>query len=357
MRLLRRALARSIAAGTFAALGISTLLVGCGSGGPVRPGVSLVPAAGESQLWRWTAECSLDPVASAGCHRGGPILGFAQLNGDEWNLGGPAKEGSLDMSVAPGGGVAIEGNFARTAPCTESDCLAPSAFTWVRGYPNILYGIDQCRAGTSPPTSPRLPLPLRLDSIPPHLIGVTAYSAHTSRVTYDVTYDLWLHPTGTMQPCRSKGTLEILVWTDYNDRALLPSGLQVGTATIPFATGRVARPHSQTWSVYASNIGRGGETAAWGGTLWFVPDREETVGQGRVSVDLSAVLSEAERVLHDTYGWPDPARHYWLDTASFGVEFGPSSGNPTDSGPSRFSVRISAYCLDARSTLLNAPCG
>ena len=75
-----------------------------------------------------------------------------------------------------------------------------------------------------------------------------------------------------------------------------------------------------------------------------------------MSVDLSAVLSVAGRIVHDVYGWPDLGAHYWLDTAPFGVEFGPASGKPMDSGPSQFSVRISAYCLDVRSTLQHAAC-
>ena len=195
-----------------------------------------------------------------------------------------------------------------------------------------------------------------MDSIPPHLIGVTTYSAQTSQITYDLTYDLWLHQTGTKRPCRTEGTLEILVWTDYDARALLPAGMQVGTASIPLAVAGVARPGKQVWSIYASNIGRGGQTAPWGGTLWFVPGRSDVVHQGRVSVDLSAVLSEAGRILHDDYGWPGLAQHYWLDTASFGVEFGPAGGDPMDSGPASFSAQISAYCLDVRSTLTDAAC-
>ena len=341
-----------------AVLAVTLLLAGCGSAEPPRPDVALLPTpAASSGGWRWTGQCPFGPAASKGCGAAGPILGFAQLNGDEWNLGGPANAGSLSMSVRSGGAVRIEGHFARTAPCTDSTCLAPRAFTWVRGYPNVLYGINQCHAGTSPSPSPRLPLPMRLDSIPPHLIGVTAYSAMTSRVTYDVTYDLWLHQTGTKRPCRSQGTLEILVWTDYDARALLPASLQVGTASIPFAVDRAARPGSQAWSVYASNIFRDGRTEPWGGTLWFVPAVADVVGHGRVSVDLSAVLSTAGRLLHDNYGWPELRQHYWLDTASFGVEFGPASGNPIDSGPSRFSAEISSYCLDARTTLLVAACG
>ena len=339
-------------------LAMALLLAACGSAGPPRPDVALLPDPGASgHVWRWTAQCPSGPAASDGCGSAGPVLGFAQLNADEWNLGGPADAGSLDMSVGSDGAVTIDGRFARTAPCTDPSCLAPSAFTWVRGYPNVLYGINQCYAGTSPPLSPRLPFPVRLDSIPPRLIGVTAYSAQTSQVTYDIAYDLWLHPTGTKQPCRSEGTLEIMVWTDYDQRALLPASMQVGTATIPYAVNRAARPGTAAWSIYASNIDRAGRTAPWGGTIWFVLDHADVVGHGLVSVDLSAVLSAAGLLLHDNYGWPELGRHYWLDTASFGVEFGPASGDPMDSGPSRFSAQISAYCLDVRTTLPDAACG
>ena len=326
--------------------------------GRPRPDVALLPAAGAgSHTWQWTGQCPFGPAVEPGCAAAGPVLGYAQLNGDEWNLGAPATAGSLHMSVSPGGAVTIEGRFARAAPCTGAACLAPSAFTWVRGYPNVLYGINQCYAGTSPPQSPRLRFPMRLDSIPAHLIGVTDYWAQTSQVTYDIAYDLWLHQTGTTQPCRSEGTLEIMVWTDYAARALLPASMQVGTATIPYAAGGLARPGPQTWSIYASNIDRDGRTAPWGGTLWFVPGPAGVVGHGRVSVDLSAVFSAAGLLLHDNYGWADLARHYWLDTASFGVEFGPASGDPVDSGPARFSAQISAYCLDVHAALASAACG
>ena len=337
---------------------MTVLLGACGSADPPDPDVALLPTSGEgSHGWRWTGECPFAPAASEGCGTAGPIIGFGQLNGDAWNLGGPKNAGSLDMSVGSKGEVTIEGNFAHTAPCTASACLAPNAFTWVRGYPNVLYGINQCHAVTSPQPSPRLPLPMRLDSIPPHLIGVTAYSAQTPQVTYDVAYDLWLHPTGTKRPCRSQGTLEIMVWTDYNARALLPASLQVGTASIPLAVGGTARPDMRPWSIYASNIDRNGRTAPWGGTLWFVPDQADVVRGGRVSVDLSAVLTTAGLLLHANYGWPDLNERYWLDTASFGVEFGPPSGDPMDPGPSRFSAEISAYCLDVGTTLRDAACG
>lgn len=260
------------------------------------------------------------------------------------------------MSVDSRGSMTISGGFTSTPPCTDPACLAPAAYTWVRGYPSVLYGINQCHAGTSPPVSRRLPFPMRLASIRPHLIGVTAYSARASQVTYDVAYDLWLHPTGTRQPCRSGGTLEIMVWTAYDQAALLPASMQVGTASIPFAVNGVARPGTQAWTVYASNVDEDGRTAPWGGTLWFIASPADIVGHGRVSVDLSAVLSAAGLLLHDNYGWPQLAPHYWLDTAAFGVEYGPASSNPMDSGPSRFSAQISAYCLDPSSTLPNATC-
>ena len=349
---------RSLAGAAAAVLAAVLVAQACGSADPDGSGVALLPAPGASgQAWSWNAGCPVGPAAAAGCRKAGPVLGFAQLNGDEWNLGGGRQDaGSVDISVTSRGAVAIDGRFARTPPCTQRTCIAPAAFTWVRGYPDISYGISQCHAGTSPPQSDQLPLPMRVDSIPPRLIGVTAYSADTAGITYDIAYDLWLHQTSTRRPCMSDGSLEIMVWTDYDERALLPPGLQVGTASIPFAVNRVSRRGTRAWSVYASNIYRGGRTAPWGGTLWFVPDRASVVGHGQVSVDLSAVLSAAGRLLRDDYDWPDLGTHYWLDTAPFGVEFGPAGGSPASSGPSRFAVRISAYCLDVRSTLTGAAC-
>ncbi|MBN1529116.1 MAG: hypothetical protein JW895_08645 [Thermoleophilaceae bacterium] len=343
-------------AGAVVALAAALALAACGSGEPAPPEVALVPAGpgAGGHAWSWTGACPLGPAAGSGCARAGPVIGFGQLNGNAWNLGGGADAGSLDMSVRAGGAVAIDGDFSRTAPCTEPGCLAPTASTWVRGYPNVLYGIDQCRAGGSPAVSPRLPLPMRLDRVPPHLIGVADYSTRMPEATYNVAYDLWLNPTGTRRPCRSQGTLEVMVWTDYNARALLPPGLRVGTARIPFAVDGAAR--TRPWSVYAANIERDGRTAPWGGTVWLVPDSADVAARGRVGVDLSAALWAAGRLLQENYGWADLGPRYWLDTVSFGVEFGPPSGDPLDSGPSRFSARISAYCLDAGTTLADAVC-
>src|SRR5947209_5786635 len=129
---------------TMAVLAVTLLLAACGSDEPPRPDVALLPSPLASRhAWRWTAHCPFGPAARERCGTAGPVLGFAQLNGDEWNLGGPAKTGSLEMSVGSSGTLTIEGRFARTPPCTASACVAPSAFTWVRGYPNVLYGINQ----------------------------------------------------------------------------------------------------------------------------------------------------------------------------------------------------------------------
>lgn len=353
----RRATGQALTAAAVAVLAATLLLAGCAPTDPPLTSVALLPAPGANgQVWRWTAQCPFGPAARQGCVRAGPVLGSAQLNGDAWNLGGAASAGSVAMSVGSGGAVTIEGRLGRAPPCTARACIAPGAYTWVRGYPNVLYGVNQCHASTSPPVSRRLPLPMRVDSLPRNLIGVTAYSADTSQVTYDIAYDLWLHPTGTKRPCRSEGTLEIMVWTDYDAQALLPAAMQVGTASIPYAVDRVARAGTQTWSVYASNIYPGGRTAPWGGTLWFVLNRADIVGHGVVNVDLRAVLSAASLLLQHNYGWPRLGRHYWLDTVPFGVEFGPAGGNPAGSGPARFWVRISAYCLDVRRPLPHAAC-
>jgi hypothetical protein len=354
---IRRIRLRSLAAALIAGLSLAVLVTGCGGADPHHDDVMLLPQpAASSHVWHWTAQCPFGPSAGNGCGRAGPVLGFAQLDGDEWNLGGDRSTGSLGMSLSSRGAVTMDGRFAQAQPCTERTCLAPSAYTWVRGYPSILYGINQCHAGTSPPVSRVLPLPMRLAAIPAHLIGVTAYAAQTAQVTYDVAYDLWLHDTGTKQPCRSEGTLEIMVWTGYDERALLPASMQIGTASIPFAVGRVVHPGAQAWSVYASNIAAGGRTAPWGGTLWFVLRQSDVVRRGLLRVDLSAVLGAASRILQDNYQWRHVRGRYWLDTVSFGAEFGPANGDPMDSGPARFSMRISAYCLDARSTLHHAAC-
>jgi hypothetical protein len=338
---------------------LAPVLAACGQGGAGHPGVSLLPdSAAGGRGWDWTARCQFGPYAHKACKTSGPVLGVAQLNGDEWNLGGGATTaGSLGMSVSSPGALAVQGDFPSTPPCTQSTCLAPSAYTWVRGYPNVLYGINLCHKATSPPESKTLPLPMQVRAIPSDLIGTTTYSSHTGQVTYDIAYDLWLNPSATKAPCRTDGTLEVMVWTDYDLKALLPGSMEVGTASIPFSTGGVVRPDKQAWSIYASNVFTNGQTAPWGGAIWVVLNAADTIGKGTVSVDLSSVLSAVGALLQHNYGWSEFRKRYWLDSIPFGMEFGPQDGAVTGTGTSYFSLKLSAYCLSVRTTLSQAACG
>ena len=194
---------------------------------------------------------------------------------------------------------------------------------------NVLYGIDQCHTASSPPESHLLPLPMKVSAIPSDLIGTTTYSAHAALVTYDVAYDLWLNKSGTKKACRTNGTLEVMVWTDYDARALLPGSMEVGTASIPFAINGVVKSGKQAWAIYASNVYGNGQTAPWGGTVWLVLNQAETVSNGAVSVDLSSALSAVGTLLEHNYGWHDFRKTYWLDALPFGIEYGPENGSLT----------------------------
>ncbi|HXQ60901.1 MAG TPA: hypothetical protein VN796_01135 [Acidimicrobiales bacterium] len=339
------------------ALCLGSLLAACGQVGASRATVSLLPdAAATGESWSWTAECPFSPSASRDCARSGPDLGSAQLNGDEWNLGGGSTTpGSVRMSVSSPGGLVVQGNLPGAPPCTQSTCLAPSAYTWVRGYPDVLYGINQCHADTSPPQSRRLPLPMRVGAIPPDLIGTTAYSSRTSHVVYDVAYDMWLNGSDTRRPCRTEGTVEVMVWTDYDDAALPPPGEMVGTASVPFAVDGAHRRGGHAWSIYVSNIGEGGHTAPWGGTIWMVLDKADVVRSGTVSVDLSSALSAVGSLLRNNYGWGDFQKSYWLDTLPFGMEYGPE-GALAGAGPADFTLNLSSYCLDVEAEPSGGAC-
>ena len=107
-------------------------------------------------------------------------------------------------------------------------------------------------------------------------------------MTYDVAYDLWLNRSATKRPCRTNGTLEVMVWTDYDQRALLPGSMEIAPASIPFVTHGVVNVGKQAWSVFTSNVFPGGRTAPWGGTIWLVLNPAEVVNTGTVSVDLSS---------------------------------------------------------------------
>jgi len=332
-------------------------LAACGHADTLTAAVAVLPdAPAQGQAWDWAAGCQTGPTAQGTCAPANPRLGAAQLTGNEWNLGTSSPPGSLHMSVTTSGVLAIRGELPSAPPCTRSTCIAPGANTWVRGYPSLVYGLEQCHAATSPPTSPRFSLPTQVGAIPPDLVGTTSYSTDTSDVTYDVAYDLWLSRSATTSPCTTNGTLEVMIWTDYDRQALPPGGMKVGTVTVPFAAGRTESTGHDAWSVYVRDIYPGGRTPPRGGTVWLVLDKADTVSDGTVTVDISQALMQVGSLLERSYGWSDFASNYWLDAIPFGIEFGPKDGRTTSSGPTSFSLDLSAFCLAVQRSASKPAC-
>jgi len=314
-----------------------------------------VPSAG-GRVWDWSAACPLGPRMGARCQGAGPVLGRAQLNGDEWNLGvtTPA-EGDVRMSMTPTGGLTVRGELPAAPPCTAATCLAPSANTWVRAYTNVSYGKNPCRAATSPAGDPALRLPVKVSELPTDLVGTTSYSSQASQTTYDIAYDMWLNPSGTQRPCRGQGTVEVMVWTDYDRQALLPS-TPVASSSIPYAVGGVAHDGAKAWSTYVLNVHRSGRTSPYGGTVFLVLNAGDVVQAGTVSVDVTKVLSAVGTLLQQDYGWSDFASHYWLDTIPFGMEVGPANAQPWGDGSTDFTLRLASYCFGLNATVTHPKC-
>ena len=168
---------------------------------------------------------------------------------------------------------------------------------------------------------------MKVQSIPSDLIGSTTYDSEASQVTYDVAYDLWLSASDTKTPCKTNGNLEVMVWTDYDARSLLPDGMKVGTATVPFTANGAVHTGDQAWSVYAATCTRKDAPrhgAGPSGSSWI---RRTRVRKGAVAVDLSAALAAVGTLLQNNYGWSNVGSNYWLDTIAFGIEFGPKDGD------------------------------
>ncbi|MCU1459314.1 MAG: glycoside hydrolase family 12 [Actinomycetia bacterium] len=352
----RRGWRRSIAA-ILTVVCMAAAPAACGQANEAGGRVTLLPqTAAGGNVWDWTSQCRVGPHRQIGCYAAGPNVGSAQLAGNEWNLGGTENAGSVSMSIDSAGALQVKGKLSTTPPCTAADCVAPQANTWVRGFPSVLYGIDQCNAGTSPQQSPKLRLPARVDSISPNLIGTTTYNPKTPEVTYDIAYDMWLNPSGTTSPCQTDGTVEVMVWTDHNAQSLLPAGLTAGIATVPYSVNGAAKSGDRAWTVYATNVYGNGHTVPWGGTVWVVLDAAHTVKRGTVSVDLSAALDAVGTVLQRNYGWSDFGSSHWLDTIAFGAEFGPQNADPYGNGPTDFSLHLTSYCLEVGTKVSAAGC-
>jgi len=336
----------------------SGAIAACGKSTQAHGPVTLVPSASaQGQSWKWSPACPFAPETDGGCAPSGPVLGAGQLAGNEWNLGkGSSSSQSVNMTVSQAGALQIGADLAGAPPCTASTCLTRQGNTWVRGFPSVLYGVDQCHADTSPTPSPELQLPARVDSIPRDLIGRATYNAHGETVSYDVAYDLWLSPSATETPCQGDGTVEVMIWTDYDAQALLPEALKAGTTTIPYAVDGAFHPGEQALSVYANNIYGNGHTVPWGGTVWLVLNEPNVVKQGTVTVDISSALADVGGLLQRNYGWAPFESTYWLDTVAFGMEYGPADAKPYSNGPATFSLDLSSYCLQAASTVASTGC-
>jgi hypothetical protein len=335
---------------------MAVFVAGCGSTSIARR-VSLLPdeAVGGSS-WDWTGGCEFTPSARGSCQPSAPTLRFGQLDGDEWNLGGgPPATRALRMSVSKPGALTITGALPTAPPCTASSCVGRGTETWVRGYPGVVYGIVQCHADPLARQSRSLRLPVRIDAIPNDLIGTTTYAVRAPRATYDVAYDMWLNDTNTKSPCLTNGTVEVMVWTDYDNQALLPGSQPVATATVPFSVNGRARSGAGSWSIYVNNVYPGGRTAPWGGTLYFILKRPYTESRATVSVDLSSVFTAVSQLLEENYHWQHFGTRYWLDTIPFGMEYGPN-GAITGSGPAYFSLKLSSFCLEIGTTVARARC-
>ena len=90
--------------------------------------------------------------------------------------------------------------------------------------------------------------------------------------------------------------------------------------------------------------------------MWLVLAPARNVGKGTVSVDLSAALYAVGGLLENNYGWKDFADSYWLDTISFGIEFGQANATPYGNGSTRFDLALSAYCLEPGAKVSTATC-
>jgi hypothetical protein len=297
-------------AGATSSRAISTTPPVCGEavGGVLR----LLPFDGQGGSWSWSAA---NPNSS------GPTLGCVQLNGDLWNLGSNGL-GTTAMSEDAQSGLTTNDNLSSETQGTSSN-------TWVRGYPEVSYGVSPFGPSTSPQPSPSLPLPVQLGALP-ELISTAAYSVSSSAQSglFDFAYDVWIeHSQVPATP--GNGDVELMVWTDYNNGAPPPG--YVGTVSLPFSlNGSLMRA---TWGVYI-------HTGQWT-TVSFILD--SPVSSATVGVDLTDFVHTMEQELRsvDKSAWANAQfQDYSLDSIDLGSEFGPR-GNST----SNLTWSISNYFL------------
>ena len=327
---------RSIAA-VVAAVCLTAASSACGRTQQSAARVALLPSAvAKGRTWAWTSACRVGPQGATGCDASGPDLGVAQLAGNEWNLGRAAtgdrvgEHGRHRVRRPAGHGrsrqrASVHGRDVHRVAGQHLGARLPERPVRHRPVP---------RRDVAAAVTRSCSCPMQVGSIPSDLIGSTTYDVRGTHVTYDVAYDLWLNASDTKTPCQTDGTLEVMVWTDYDAQALLPDALKVGTPRFRSPSNGAVDPGNQAWSVYVNNVYRSGHTVPWGGTVWLVLDPARTRQARARSPSTSARRStRSARCSSSNYGWSNFSSNYWLDTIAFGMEFGPENADPYGSGP------------------------
>lgn len=293
--------------------------------------LSFFPSAEQSGPWEWSPQCPFLPIATNGCQNGDPVFGPIILNGDLWNTGSAAS-GGAEMDIDSKGRLIASSDF--------SSANAAQNTTWVRGYPNVGYGVAPQAPNSAPPRSPKFPLPLNLKQLPDDVIATIDYDvSEASSVTYDLAYDIWLEPQKQVDTPRAK-TLELMIWTDEN-RPALPPGYKE-TITMPYSLDGVRK--SGAWGIYITN---GSQTSNATTTIELVLKTPK--GNAQIGVDLNSAFSSMEKALMKEY----PSRwssfsSYYLDSIFLGTEFGPLAGH-SGAGPLTWS--LDSYKLSIGSHL------
>ena len=273
------------------------------------------------------------------------MLGRAQLNGDEWNLGvtTPA-EGDVRMSMTPTGGLTVRGELPVAPPCTAATCLAPSANTWVHEC-TPMSRTARTRAG--PPPRRRATQPC-----------VSRSRSARSRPT-------WSEPPRTPRRCRRPPTTSPTT-CGSTPPARNPPAERKGRSRSccgPITTGRRSFPRPRwqppaspmPWmalSVTARTPGRpmsstftGREcTSPYGGTVFLVLDAGDVVPAGTVSVDVTKALSAVGSLLAQDYGWriSPPATGWTPCLLAWRWDL---RTQPWGTGSTDFTLRLASYCL------------
>ncbi|KAJ7844922.1 glycoside hydrolase family 12 protein [Mycena olivaceomarginata] len=76
------------------------------------------------------------------------------------------------------------------------------------------------------------------------------YSAASSGLVADVSYDLWLSNSASSSGASSSSTFEIMVWLSTRGGAG-PAGSQIGTASVNGVTWRLFKGTVSTWTVFS----------------------------------------------------------------------------------------------------------